>query len=77
MVAGEEEVASGMVDIINKKVFVDNDDYLSETVFSHLDNINILPENFFAASDDIVADAVKMEKDRNTIYEKVSGDLNE
>ena len=50
------------VDIINKKVFVDNDYYLSETVFYHLDNINILPENFFAASDDIVADAVKMEK---------------
>jgi hypothetical protein len=77
IINGEEKIFLASVDIINKKVFVDNDDYLSETVFSHLDNINILPENFFAASDDIVADAVKMEKDRNTIYEKVSGDLNE
>lgn len=46
------------IDIINRKVYDEHGETnLSEKVFAHLDSVNSLPEDFFAAPDDIVNQA--------------------
>lgn len=65
------------VDIINRKVYVENgDDFLTDAVFDHLDQINILPEDFFAAPDEVTAEADKAEADRERIHAEQIGDSN-
>lgn len=65
---GEEVNFMVSVDIINRKVYVnDNDTSISEQVFAHLDGINILPEDFFMASDEIRDEAAKAQMDNENI----------
>lgn len=77
---GIEDTFLVSVDIINRKVYLSNgDEYnkLSEAVFSHLDQINTLPEDFFMASDEIRQEASKAESTRNEIYHEAMGATNE
>ena len=43
------------IDIVNRKVYRDGTlmDLMSDAVFAHLDEVNTLPEDFFAASEEI------------------------
>jgi len=78
LVEGIEKTFMASVDIINKKVYVgDNDTSLSELVFGHLDNINSLPEDFFSAPDEIKEEAIKAEEDRERIFKETIGATNE
>lgn len=78
LVEGIEKTFMASVDIINKKVYVgDNDTSLSELVFGHLDNINSLPEDFFSAPDEIEQEAIKAEEDRERVFKETIGATNE
>jgi hypothetical protein len=78
LVEGIEKTFMASVDIINKKVYVgDNDTSLSELVFGHLDNINSLPGDFFSAPDEIEQEAIKAEEDRERVFKETIGATNE
>jgi hypothetical protein len=78
LVEGVEKTFMASVDIINKKVYIgDNDTSLSELVFGHLDNINSLPEDFFSAPDEIKEEAIKAEEDRERVFKETMGAANE
>lgn len=74
----QEKTVMTSVDIINRKVYLaDGDDSLSDLVFSHLDNVNSLPEDFFMAPDEVREEAAKAEADRERIYKENIGVENE
>jgi hypothetical protein len=74
----QEKIVMVNVDIINRKVYTgDGDDSLSDYVFSHLDQINTLPEDFFMASEEIREEAAKAEADRDQLYKEAVGVKNE
>ncbi len=64
------------VDIINRKVYdSDGNTFLSDAVFAHLDGINILSEDFFAAPDQILEEASKADSDRERMLREAKTDL--
>lgn len=57
------------VDIINRKVYdATGSDQLSEIVFSHLDEINTLPENFFSAPEELSVQASEADEHRERMF---------
>lgn len=77
---GSENTLMVSVDIINRKVYLSNGDEidrLSKAVFSHLDQINTLPEDFFMAPDEVREEAAKAEASRDQIYQEALGASNE
>lgn len=77
-VDGVEKMYLASVDIINRKVYLnDGSDYLSEAVFSHLDELTILPEDFFQAPDEIRAQAAEANEERERMYNESVGANNE
>jgi hypothetical protein len=78
MVNGLEKTVMVSVDIINRKAYTeDGSDYLSDLVFSHLERINSLPEDFFGASEEVMEEAENAEEDRLRIYQEAIGANNE
>lgn len=78
IVNGEETTIIANVDIINRKVYLnDGDSSISDIVFSHLDEINTLPEDFFSAPDHVTEEAMKVEEERENIYKTAVGVENE
>lgn len=68
IMGGQKKTVMASVDIINRKVYTtDGDDSLSNLVFSHLDDINSLPEDFYMASDDVMQEASNAETLAQTI----------
>lgn len=58
-VNGEERFVQASIDIVNRKVYIDNWETYSEEVFDYLDSVNTLPEDFFMAPDNILEQAVE------------------
>jgi hypothetical protein len=77
---GEEKTFMVNIDIINKKVYDERgDDVLSGLVFDYLDAINTLPEDFFAAPDEIYDVVEKVEAEREAMRQQAEslGETNE
>jgi hypothetical protein len=80
LVNGEEKTFMVNIDIINKKVYDERgDDALSGLVFDYLDAINTLPEDFFAAPDEIYDVVEKVEAERESMRQQAEllGETNE
>jgi hypothetical protein len=80
LIDGKEKILMTSVDIINRKVYlVDGEEFkeLSNAVFSHLDQINTLPEDFFMAPDEVVEEAVKADLCRQETFKESMGVMNE
>ena len=58
---GTEDSISVAIDLVSRKVYVGKGPFwtYSDKVFEYLDRVNILPENFFEASEDIYNEANK------------------
>jgi hypothetical protein len=78
MLNGQEKSFMVNVDIINRKVYEQSGGDaltdLSDLVFEHLDSINILPEDFFAAPDDVSERAAMAEEEHEQIKQDIRGD---
>jgi hypothetical protein len=77
---GEEDVVLNVsVDLANRKIYKADsdapDEVLSEMVFTHLDSVNILPEDFFAAGEDIYERASDAYEDLQKTQESQVGGL--
>lgn len=69
LVDGVSQIRMASIDIVNRKVYLENGDTsLSEQVFSHIDEVTILPEDFFSAPDDVQEQAEKAEQEREKLY---------
>lgn len=56
---GKETTLQVSVDLANRKVYQGDREVLSEEVFSYLDMVNTLPEDFFIAPDEIIEHAAE------------------
>jgi hypothetical protein len=71
---GKETYVMVNIDIINRKVYDANGDTgLSDLVFNHIDKVNTLPEDFFAAPEELHKKAQEVEDERLRA-EEVIGD---
>lgn len=71
---GEEVSYMVSVDIINRKVYDEKGRlFLSDKVFEHLDNINTLPEDFFAAPEEVYEKVNEAEEERLRTSEQYVG----
>lgn len=67
VINGLEQIVMVNVDFLNKKIYdADGKMWLSEPVFEHLDEINSLPDDFFAAPQEIYdkAEVIKQQHDK-------------
>jgi hypothetical protein len=72
---GQEKSIMVNVDIINRRVYDDkgNTD-LSDLIFSHLDSENTLPEDFFAATEDLQNTVAEFDQERVKKTEEILGE---
>lgn len=71
---GVEKTYMVSVDIINRKIYMGQEEScLSKPVFDHLDSINILPDDFFAAPEGVANEAGQAQRDYDEIREKALG----
>jgi hypothetical protein len=72
-VNGQEAIFTAGVDIINRRVYIGNDEsFIGDHVFNYLDSINTLPEDFFAAPQEVVNEVQKAESDLDAIKQEVN-----
>jgi hypothetical protein len=76
---GEEKTVMFSVDIINRKAYTqDGSSHLSELFFNHLDEVTAVPEDFFAASDEVMEEVAQAQKQKDEIVEQIfSGVIHE
>lgn len=61
------------IDLINRKVYDDNGESpMSDQIFEYLDDVNSLPEDFFAASGDVIEQAADAKREHDTLKEELS-----
>lgn len=78
LVNGKEENIMASVDLANRKVYSTNgDSSLSNYVFDYLDAVNILPENFFSAPEEVMQEAANADMTRQQIFNEATGGMNE
>jgi hypothetical protein len=78
LVNGEEQVIMVGVDLINRKAYTgDGDSSFSDPIFNYLDAVNILPEGFFAAPEEVMREAEKADQIRHEIYNESIGGISE
>lgn len=65
------------VDIINRKVYdKDGQLFMSDEIFTHLDSVNTLPEDFFIAPDEVLQQAAQADLDHQQVRKEVLGEYN-
>lgn len=65
------------VDLVNRKVYFEDGVWEhSDLVFAHLDEVNTLPEDFFAAPEEVAEQADRAARERDSIQQEFSGDMN-
>jgi hypothetical protein len=75
---GQETSEIVSIDIINRKVYdAKGGTELSELVFNHLDAINTLPEDFFAASEELHEKVAEVDEERVRQAEEILGEHHE
>lgn len=67
---GVETTVHVSVDIINRKVYRNDQETLSQEVFEYLDRVNSLPDDFFAAPDDITDKAFEAQNNVSDLQEQ-------
>lgn len=73
-VDGSERTYVVSVDIINRKVYDDKGQlFMSDEVFAHLDNAHSVPEDFFAAPEEVHQKAWEANAERERINEEMIG----
>lgn len=73
-VDGVERTFMVSVDIINRKVYDDKGNlWQSDELFAHLDNAHSLPEDFFAAPEEVHQKAWEANAERERINEEMIG----
>lgn len=78
LVNGEETSVMVNIDIINRKVYdIKGGTAMSDLVFNHLDSVNTLPEDFFAAPEDIQERAADVQAEQARKTEEILGEQNE
>lgn len=76
LVDGKELSVIAGVDIVNRKVYVgDTESEFGDSVFFYLDEINSLPDDFFAAPPEVVAEAAQAEQDVEQISKQATGEM--
>lgn len=71
-----ERTILASVDIINRKVYdSQGDSSLSKYVFGHLDDINTLPEDFFAAPPEVYEEAARAQTEQEKMQRETIGDM--
>jgi hypothetical protein len=65
-----EEAVQVSIDIVNRKVYYGNSELYSTEVFQYLDAVNTLPDDFFAAPDDIVEQAAQAREDHEKLRQQ-------
>jgi hypothetical protein len=77
-VNGKETSVMVNIDIINRKVYdTKGNTMLSDLVFNYLDAVNTLPEDFFAAPEDIQERANDMQVEQARKTEEILGEQHE
>jgi hypothetical protein len=72
---GKEITETVNVDIINRKVYLaSGSEWMSDELFHYLDSVNNLPEDFFAAPDELHEKVASLEEDRLRQQEDILGD---
>jgi len=76
---GVEKTIILNIDIVNRKAYSkDGSSHLSKLFFEHLDDVNYVPEDFFAPPEEVQKEAENAYKQREEIVEELfSGVINE
>lgn len=75
VVDGQEKTMMVNVDLVNKKVYSQaGDSFYSDHIFSYLDSMYILPEDFFSSSEEVNEEVAEAEK---TVEEIMNQDIGE
>lgn len=79
IISGDKELTKMVnVDIINHKVYDNNGDlFMSEEVFNHLESIHNVPDDFYAAPEELHDKVAEMDDERLKGQEEFLGEQNE